>query len=189
MARSPRPTSKKTPPSAARKRSGRKSVRTRAPAAKTASAKAVAKPNRAAKPSREVRQGQMGLRLRRRQGRGQGRHAQPARRQGRGPGRNGEPRSAGAARLHHHDRGLHALLRQRQHVSRRSRAAGERGARRGRPRHRPDLRRQGEPAARVGALRRARVDARHDGHRAQPRAQRRDRRGAGAEIRRQALRL
>ena len=46
-----------------------------------------------------------------------------------------------------------------------------------------------EPAAGLGALRRARLDARHDGHRAQSRPQRRDRGGAGEEIRRQALRL
>ena len=41
-----------------------------------------------------------------------------------------------------------------------------------------------KPAAGVGALGRARVDAGHDGHRAQSRPQRRDRRGAGEEIRR-----
>ena len=46
-----------------------------------------------------------------------------------------------------------------------------------------------QSAAGLGALRRARVDARHDGHRAQSRPQRRDRRGAGAEVRRPALRL
>ena len=56
-------------------------------------------------------QRQMGLRLRRRPRRGQGRHAQSARRQGRGPCRNGQSRPAGAARLHHHHRGLHLLLR------------------------------------------------------------------------------
>ena len=37
-----------------------------------------------------------------------------------------------------------------------------------------------QPAAGVGALGRARLDARHDGHGAQPRPQRRDRRGARA---------
>ena len=44
------------------------------------------------------------------------------------------------------------------------------------------------PAARLGALRRARLDAGHDGHGAEPRPQRRDRRGARAS-RRRALRL
>ncbi len=55
----------------------------------------------------------------------------------------------------------------------------EAGARRGRPDRRPAVRRPRQPAARLGALRRPRLDAGHDGHRAQPRPQRRDRRGAG----------
>ena len=54
---------------------------------------------------------EVGLHLRRRQGRGQGGDARPPRRQGREPRRDGQPRPAGAARLHHHDRGLHLLLR------------------------------------------------------------------------------
>ena len=54
----------------------------------------------------------------------------------------------------------------------------------GRPDHRQDLRRQDQSAAGLGALGRARLDAGHDGHRAQSRPQRRDRRGAGEEIRR-----
>ena len=44
---------------------------------------------------------------------GRGRDAQPARRQGRQPRRDEQSRPAGAARLHHHHRGLHPLLRQR----------------------------------------------------------------------------
>ncbi len=44
---------------------------------------------------------------------------------------------------------------------------------------RPELRRPGASAAGVGALRRARLDARHDGHRAEPRPERHDRRGPG----------
>ena len=47
----------------------------------------------------------------------------------------------------------------------------------------------GESAAGLGALRRARLDAGHDGYGAQSRPQRRDRRGAGGEIGRPALRL
>ena len=74
-------------------------------------------------------QGQMGLHLRRRQGRGHGRHAQSARRQGRQPRRDGQSRPAGAARLHHHHRGLHLFLRQRQNLSEGSEAAGRGGAR------------------------------------------------------------
>ena len=51
----------------------------------------------------------MGLPLRRRPGRRARRHARPARRQGRGACRDGQSRPAGAARLHHHHRGLHAI--------------------------------------------------------------------------------
>ena len=131
----------------------------------------------------------MGLQLRQRQGRRPRRHAQSARRQGRGPCRDGQSRPAGAARLHHHHRGLHLLLRQRQRLSEGPRAAGRRRARAGRPHHRQELRRPRQSAAGLGALRRARLHARHDGHRAQSRPQRRDRGGAGEEIRRQALRL
>ncbi len=65
----------------------------------------------------------------------------------------------------------------------------EAGARAGRAHHRQALRRPRQSAAGLGALRRARLDARHDGHGAQSRPQRRDRRGAGEEVRRPALRL
>ncbi len=51
------------------------------------------------------------------------------------------------------------------------------------------VRRPRQSAAGLGALRRARLDAGHDGHGAQPRPQRRDRRGAGEAVRRPALRL
>ena len=51
---------------------------------------------------------------------------EPARRQGREPRRDGESRPAGAARLHHHHRGLHPLLRQRAALSGRPRRAGRR---------------------------------------------------------------
>ena len=44
-----------------------------------------------------------------------------------------------------------------------------------RPADRRKLRRRRQPAAGLGPLRRARLDAGHDGHRAQPRPQRRDR--------------
>ena len=68
-------------------------------------------------------------------------------------------------------------------------AAGRGGARRGRPHHRQEIRRRRKSAAGLGALRRARLDAGHDGHGAQSRPQRRDGRGAGGKIRRPALRL
>ena len=80
-------------------------------------------------------------------------------------------------------------LRERQDLPEGPRGTGRRRARRGRPHHRQDLRRQRQSAAGLGALGRARVDAGHDGHGAQSRPQRRDRRGAGEEIRRPALRL
>ena len=139
---------------------------------------------------RGVGQGEMGLSLRRRQGRGPRRHARPARRQGRGPRRDGQSRPAGAARLHHHHRGLHALstptarrypegpaARRSMPRSPRSAASPARASA------------TAQSAARLGALGRARVDAGHDGHRAQSRPQRRDRRGAGAQVGRPALRL
>ena len=59
----------------------------------------------------------------------------------------------------------------------------------GRPHHRQELRRHGQSAAGLGALGRPRLDARHDGYRAQSRPQRRDRGGAGEEIRRPPFRL
>ncbi len=51
------------------------------------------------------------------------------------------------------------------------------------------IRRRRESAARLGALGLARLDARHDGHRAQSRSQRSDRRGVGAALAGPALRL
>ena len=134
--------------------------------------------------------GQVGLRLRRRRSRGRGRYAQPARRQGREPRRDGEPRPAGAARLHHHDRGLHLFLRQREAPTRRSsrRRSKDALAMSARITGR-DFGDAGQPAARLGALRRARLDAGHDGYGAQSRPQRRDGRGAGEDLRRPPLRL
>ena len=86
-------------------------------------------------------------------------------------------------------RGLHPLLRQRQDLSGRARCAGRCRACARRPHHRQDVRRQPQSAAGLGTLRRARIDARHDGHRAQSRPQRRDRGDTGEAIRRPALRL
>ena len=100
-----------------------------------------------------------------------------------------QSRPAGAARLHHHHRGLHLFLRPRQNLSAGAEAAGRGGARRRRPHHRQEIRRRAKSAAGLGALRRARLDAGHDGHGAQSRPQRRDGRGAGGEIRRPPLRL
>ena len=51
------------------------------------------------------------------------------------------------------------------------------------------IRRPGQPAPGLGALRRPRLDARHDGHRPQPRAQRRRGRNAGENFGRRPFRL
>ena len=51
------------------------------------------------------------------------------------------------------------------------------------------IRRPGQPAPAFGALGRARLDARHDGHRPQPRAQRRGGRDAGENFGRRPFRL
>ncbi len=73
-------------------------------------------------------------------------------------------------------RGLHLLLRQQADLS--ADAARRDGARHRRPRaaDRQEVRGSEGPAAGVGALRRPRLDAGHDGHDPQPRPQRPDRR-------------
>ena len=65
----------------------------------------------------------------------------------------------------------------------------ESGHRLARAADRQEVRRPEEPAARLGALRRPRLDAGHDGHDPQPRPERRDRRGAGDQDRQPALRV
>ena len=87
--------------------------------------KSVARPTLSPSLARQIRKGKWVYGFGDGKAEGQSRHARPARRQGRGPRRDGQSRPAGAARLHHHHRGLHALLRQRQHVSGGPRAAGE----------------------------------------------------------------
>ena len=67
--------------------------------------------------------------------------------------------------------------------------AGARRAGTGRKGGRPEIRRPEQPAAGLGALRRARLHARHDGHGAEPRPERRNRGGPGRQLRRSALRL
>ena len=129
----------------------------------------------------------MGLRLRRRQGGRPRQFAQSPRRQRCGLSRNGPSRPAGAARLHHHHRGLQPFLRQRQSLPEGFEGAGRCRAGRGRPHHRQEIRRRRKSAAGLSTLRRARLDAGHDGYRAQSRAQRRHRRSACGEIPRPAL--
>ena len=108
--------------------------------------------------------------------------------QGRQPGRDDVGTAApGAARIHHFDRRLPGL-----HGRRLAQGPRRRGGRRPRPardRHGQDHRRRRRPAAGVGALGRQVLHARDDGHRPQPRSQRRIRRGPGQADGRRALRL
>ena len=92
--------------------------------------------------------------------------------------------------LHHHHRSLHLLLRQRAKPipptsRRRSRRRSPSVGRADRAR----VRRRRQSAAGLGALGRPRLDARHDGHGAQPRPQRRLGEDAGDDLGRRALRL
>ena len=133
----------------------------------------------------EVRQ--MGVYVRRRQGRGQSGPARFARRQGRQPCRDGQSRPAGASGLHHSNVGMHLLLCARQILSEGIEGAGRKGARPCRQAHRQGVRRRAQSAAGFGALRWPRLDAGHDGYRAQSRPQRHDGRGAGRNVRRSPL--
>ena len=107
---------------------------------------------------------------------GEAGNKESARRQGREPRRDGLDRPAGAARLHHRDRGLRALLRRRASGFRDALARrGRRGASPMSSGDRQELRRRRRSAAGLGPLGRARVDAGDDGHGPQSRPQRRDR--------------
>src|SRR6516165_2704257 len=131
----------------------------------------------------------MGLFVRRRGGRRPRLNAESARRQGRRSRRDGAIGPSGAAGLHHHDRSLHLFLCARQNLSEGLAAPGRCGAGASRPRDRQEIRRRQKSAARFGALRRARLDARHDGYRAQSRAQRRDGQRARGQGQRSPFRL
>ena len=100
-----------------------------------------------------------------------------------------QPRPAGAARLHHHHRGLQRLVRVGRQLPRRARRRGRERARRNRGGGRRRVRRRRQPAAGLGALRRAGLDAGDDGHRAQSRPQRPHGGGAGGAVLRPPLRL
>ena len=117
--------------------------------------------------------------------------ARSPRRQGRRPGGDDQRGPARPARLHHHDRGLQRLLRRRRAAARRpvGRRPGRRARRSsGRPARASATRRQ--PAAGECPVRRQVLDARHDGHGAQPGPQR-GRRCTGLDRpdRQRALRL
>ena len=122
---------------------------------------------RAQAPAREA-----GVSLHRRQRVDEG----PPRRQGREPRRDDVAGIAGAAGLHRHHARLQRLPRRRRLPAR---AVGRHpgGAGEDRARRRPEIRRPRQSAAAVVPLGRAVLDARDDGHGAEPRAQRRRREG------------
>ena len=102
-----------------------------------------------------------------------------ARRQRRQPRRDDPHRTAGASGIHDHDRSLHLLLRAQEAVSADAAGRDGEGPREHGADHGHEVRRHDEDAAaRRRAFRRARLDARHDGHDPQSRAERRDRAGA-----------
>ena len=112
----------------------------------------------------------------------------PPRRQGRQPRRDDlGARAAGAAGVHHHHRRVPRLPRRR--LAGVARRRGGQGRPQGREGDGQDARRPGRPAARERALRRQVLDARDDGHRPQPRAQRRVGGGPGRPDRRRPVRL
>ena len=96
---------------------------------------------------------------------------------------------ARAGRLHDHHGGVRRLHAWRGLLPGRPRAGG--GPRVGAPgdARRPLARRSARPAARVGSLGRARIDARHAGHGAEPRSQRRDGPRPGGALGQRALRV
>ena len=91
--------------------------------------------------------------------------------------------------LHDHDRGVQRLHGRRRQHPRRPHGRGRRGARRARGQDGQAARRPRRPAAGVGALGRAVLDAGDDGHRPQPRAQRRVGRWAREADRQRAVRV
>ena len=95
---------------------------------------------------------------------------------------------SGPGRLHDHDRGVRRL-HARRGLPRRSRRPDRRGACGARGARRQEARRPRGPAARLRALGRARVDARHARHRPEPRPQRRVGAGSGDEDRERTLRV
>ena len=119
------------------------------------------------------------------------RHARAAGGQGRQRGRD-DPRARRRprpGRLHHHHRGVRRLHGRRPLRARGARRAGGRGAGRARGAGRPEARRRRGPAAGLGAVGRARVDAGDARHRPQPRPQRPLGAGPGQGHRQRPLRL
>ena len=113
-----------------------------------------------------------------------------ARRQGRQPRRDGQHRPARASGIHHHLPDLHGVRQRRQRLAGRRRSTPSHEYRR-RPggAHGQEARRRRGPAARVRPLRRPILHARHDGHGAEPRPQRRVHQRPHQADREPALRL
>ena len=125
----------------------------------------------------------------RRPGRGQRRDEGSARRQGCGPRRDDDRRPSDPAGIHDHDRGVQRLLRSGRAAPRRPLGRRPRGDARGRAAVRQGLRRCPEPAPGLGPVGGEVLDARDDGHRPEPRPQRRDAAGPDRAHRQRALRL
>ena len=94
---------------------------------------------------------------------------------------------ARATRFHDFHRSLQSLFRARQPGAIRSGRADERGAGHARNQDGTEARRHREPAAGQRAVRREIFHAGHDGHHPQPRPERSDRGGAGAQSRQSAV--
>ena len=112
----------------------------------------------------------------------------PARRQGRQPRRDDEARPAGAARVHHHHRGLPGVPGAGRRAERTA-GAGDDGAASSGGQRRPPAGRPARPAAGECPFRGEVLDARDDGDGAEHRAERCQRQGSGRGIRRRAVRL
>ena len=116
--------------------------------------------------------------------------ARTARRQRRQPRRDGLAQAAGSARLHHFDPRLQTTFTTMGRIIPKAwRRGAEERSRRVEKALGTQVRRPRQSVAVLGPLRRPRLDARHDGHGAQPGADRRNRQGPGGRERQPALRL
>ena len=121
---------------------------------------------------------------------GDGQDEGPARRQGGQPGRNDQHRPARAGRLHHHaPKSAPTTTPTTSSIRPNSKRQVDDGHGQDRRGDGRQVRRHDQPAAGLLPLGRPRVDARHDGHRAQHRPQRQDGRGAGQAVGQRAVRL
>ena len=130
---------------------------------------------------RGPRRHQASLHLRRRTGRRRRLHEDPAGRQGRQP-RGDEPNRPLRPRgIHRHHRDVRRVPRKRRRAPGWLLGRDARGTRLRGEVHGEEAGRRVQPLAPLRPLRRGGLHARHDGHRAQPRTQRRRRRGLAAK--------